>query len=403
MDAGYLDRLLRENSPDEKALLTSANKQPYNISFSEEEIRTLIEADLERKNFSEATADTFFIHYAIKKTQKPGPSPIPINKDLYTYGIKLQTDDQGTGKWLAILRHNRYYYCTNHRHTFIEMNYLYSGECVNIANGIRQHMQAGDILIMEPGCRHEVGWLNENDILINILLFPVFTEAIWDRTVTGSSIISEFLISALSKGAVKSNFLFIKSRDNKRIQNTVINLLGEYYGEHDIASDVLIDTYAQELFALLMRESKVHPENISYAYKPNSVFASMMEYIKENCITCTRESVAKEFSYSVSGMRRILYEHTGCGFVQLRNNFRLDLAEKRLNATNLPVKRIAEECGFSNYTQFYKLYKEYFGRFPRQAEALDQNPFLPWEIASPVPKGYNCVSTKRENEFHTSI
>ena len=56
----------------------------------------------------------------------------------------------------------------------------------------------------------------------------------------------------------------------------------------------------------------------------------------------------------------------GKGVIELRNEFRLNLVERKLHASNRSVRSIAEECGFSNMTQFYRLYKRTFGRMPRK-------------------------------------
>lgn len=62
----------------------------------------------------------------------------------------------------------------------------------------------------------------------------------------------------------------------------------------------------------------------------------------------------------------LLTEHLGISFVRLRNEFRLERVEELLRATELPVQTIAEQNGFFNQSHFYRLYKEYFGRLPRQ-------------------------------------
>lgn len=370
-----LDKHLRTNSVHENATLNDHNKPEHGVVYSDEEIEkyvTSVKSLMESAQIN--SQGEIILYYTVKNSGKLGPSPlIPGTEQLLIAG-DVELEQTGIAKWLIIQRHNRYYYCFIHRHSFIEINYLYSGECKNIINGVEYMMRPGDIVIMEPGCTHEIKWLGENDILINILLLPAFAETVLEKTLAGGGEIAEFMISALYNRTYKSNFLFVKGTKNERIRQAINNLLCEYFDKEVVSAELLIDVYIQELFALIVRENKIHPENIVFAYRPNSLVSNLVQYVRNNCVTCTRESVAAHFKYSGSRISNILSENIGYGFVHLRNNFRLDLVERKLRTTSIPVKRIADECGFSNYTQFYKLYRSYFGRLPReemQDEQLD--------------------------------
>lgn len=309
---------------------------------------------------------SLMLHYGIKGENTYGPSPILHSKPAKTYiALGVNAEAQGIGKWLVVQRHSRYIFWFEHSHSFVEINYMLSGECVNIVNGQKLHMQCGDFLIMAPGCRHEIEPLGENDLLINLILLPISAEMILEKTIPGRSEIAQFLIAALYSDSSKSNYVLLNTHGNEKIYNVVCDLLIEYYNQDQIAADVLVECLMHELFARLWRFNEQHPDMLTFAFKPNSKVAMIINFIKENSIACTRESVAKHFSYSPSRLSNILNETIGKGFVQLRNEFRLNIAENKLMSTNLPVRTIAEECGFTNVTHFYKVYKEYFGKLPR--------------------------------------
>jgi AraC-like DNA-binding protein len=265
-----------------------------------------------------------------------------------------------------VQRHPRFQDFFEHSHSFVEINYVYSGACRNIVNGNCISMQEGDFLVMAPGCRHKIEPLGENDLLINFLFLPIYAEVILDKVIPGKSRIAEFLVSSMYSAASKSNYVFFETHGNDDLSNIADDIMREYFDQDPETSEALIECLMHELFILLWRHNIRHPEKVTYAFQPNSTIAMIVNYIKENSVTCTRESTAKHFAYSPNHLSNLLIENIGKGFVQLRNEFRLDLAKRKLFSTGQSVRSIADECGFTNITQFYKLYKDTFGKLPRE-------------------------------------
>lgn len=254
----------------------------------------------------------------------------------------------------------------DHTHTFIEMNYMYSGSCTNIVDGKSIEMKTGDVVIMKPGSVHRIVWTGENDILVNIILLPHASATILNKTLVGESQLSAFLVDAVYSETMTPNHLYLKLSQTPFITNTINLLMCEYFDPDQIAAEFMVGSYLQGIFALIWRESVLRPDIAVYYKKPSSILADIIAYIKDNCVTCTRESTAAHFGYSGSRISNILTEGVGRSFVQLRNEFRMELAEQYLSSTSLSVRSIAEECGFSNMNQFYKNYKNYYGRLPRE-------------------------------------
>jgi AraC-like DNA-binding protein len=274
-------------------------------------------------------------------------------------------DASSTPQYIKITRNFRFREVAEHNHSFIELNYLYSGKCTNIVDGIKYDMSVGDILIMDTNSRHSLGRTDENDILINMLILPEYAESAFMEMLTGDSVLSAFLVNAINHVSDQPNHIYFKAEENPVLYTALTNLLREYYDPSGAGANILINCYVREIFTLMMRECVEHPENVLTAYDPNSTVAQIINFIKDNCVTCTRESTARHFGYSTNHLSQMLTRRTGKGFVQLRNEFRLNNVEQMIKSTKLPVKVLAEEYGFSNTTHFYKLYKEYFGKYPR--------------------------------------
>lgn len=273
---------------------------------------------------------------------------------------------KGVERWLCIQKHARFIHHYDHMHTYFEINYMYSGSCVNLVDGHEIKMEAGDFVFMKPGSVHSIQWTSEKDILVNIILMPHAASAILDKTLIGANDLSSFLIEALFSDTTRPNHLFLKMRNTESIQDAMARLMCEYFDPDIVAAEVLAESYLRTVFALLWRESTLYPEKAVYAKKPNSMVAEIISYIHENCVDCTRYSVAEHIGYNSNYISSLLGEHTGKSFVNLRNGFRMERAEKLLSSSDIPVREVAEQCGFTNITQFYKVYREYFGRLPRK-------------------------------------
>lgn len=72
-------------------------------------------------------------------------------------------------KTIYISKHNRYAPYPKHTHTFLEMNYMLRGEADEVVQGQSVHLKTGDLLLLDVGCEHAIGYLGTNDLLINIL------------------------------------------------------------------------------------------------------------------------------------------------------------------------------------------------------------------------------------------
>ncbi len=71
---------------------------------------------------------------------------------------------------LAFNKQTRFGMVPLHRHNYIEMNYVYSGTCVQEINGQTVEMHTGDVTILDRDVVHRVLPTGENDILLNCLM-----------------------------------------------------------------------------------------------------------------------------------------------------------------------------------------------------------------------------------------
>jgi YesN/AraC family two-component response regulator len=78
----------------------------------------------------------------------------------------------------------------------------------------------------------------------------------------------------------------------------------------------------------------------------------------------TQTVVADHFRVSVYTMSRLLKKQFDIGFVDYINGKRLELAKQLLKTTEIPVREIAIEVGFSDANYFSRIFKKYTGVSP---------------------------------------
>ena len=151
----------------------------------------------------------------------------------------LVTEQDGIRKWMIIQKHPRFSVTFNHAHSFVEINYCYSGTVSNYINGHPCIMRPGDLVIMEPGCYHSIGLVGDDDILINFLLFPSAMATLMDKVIPGDIELSRFLLGALERGFGKNNYVSLRTSEDPRITETLNEIICEYTEEDRTASEAM--------------------------------------------------------------------------------------------------------------------------------------------------------------------
>lgn len=70
------------------------------------------------------------------------------------------------------------------------------------------------------------------------------------------------------------------------------------------------------------------------------------------------ETITRELGISKSKLYQVCADHLGCGIAEHVKSLRLRHARELLRTTDFPITRIAEECGFSDYNYFCRVFKK---------------------------------------------
>lgn len=92
----------------------------------------------------------------------------------------------------------------------------------------------------------------------------------------------------------------------------------------------------------------------------------IVQYMSEHFDSVTLKDIAKHFSYHPNYVSTLLHRELGRSFSEILLEQRMERAVILLKGTNLPIEEVALLLGYSNSSNFYKAFREYFKSSPRE-------------------------------------
>ena len=98
----------------------------------------------------------------------------------------------------------------------------------------------------------------------------------------------------------------------------------------------------------------------------NTLINQIIQYIGDHSDTVTLAELSKQFTYHPNYISLLLPRETGKRFSEILLEKRMERAELLLRNTTLSIEEIAAMLGYSNHSNFYKAFKEYYHASPRE-------------------------------------
>ena len=260
-------------------------------------------------------------------------------------------------------KHHRFADMPLHMHTFIEINYVYSGECHQILNGKEVKLTQGQICLLDKDVPHSIPSLGENNIVVNIIMKKETFSMSFLGQLSNKGIVSSFLANAISESQHHDRYILFHSENNVNLQYIVKNMMCEYFDPKDYSLE-MVNYYMPILFTELMR---VYQLDINFELDKTSRKTSIVEilhYIEENYKDCTLTSLADRFNFNPNYLGNMLKEKTGKTFLELVQTQRMIESAGLLTNTEKSIEEIAFQVGYDSLSFFYRKFKVYYGRTP---------------------------------------
>lgn len=306
-------------------------------------------------------------HELIEKEQlQTGKHIVDIpNKALYKNylapNVKVLNNYFFRNRDVYISKHPRFAPYPEHSHQFLEINYMLNGSCDQIVDGKNVHLNQGDLLLLDVGCTHSVGKLDEDDILIN-LLFRDKTISInfLDDMRRSNSVLYDFLLRQASGEKNIVNYIIFRNNIDNDIRYTMEDIITEYYSKREFSNSI-ITNYLQILLTKLVRHYHVSTRKTN---QTQLLVIKILKEIDSNYSTVTLSKISKQLGYNKNYLSNFIKKETGKTFSTLVINRRLIQAHNLISSTTMPISEIIENVGMKNKTSFYKKYKEYYHSLP---------------------------------------
>lgn len=266
-------------------------------------------------------------------------------------------------KDIYISKHNRYSAYPTHTHLFLEMNYMLSGHADEIVNGKKIHLQAGDLLLLDVGSKHSIGYLDDDDILINLLFRDKnISISLLNDLRRNKSVLYEFLINRVTNKDQPSedNYLIFHKQKNNEVQVTLEAMIEEYFSHREFSNSI-IKNYLSILLIQLVRNYTIKAKQAS---ETQNLMIKILRDVTQDYREITLTKVAKKYNYNKNYLSNIFRKEVGKTFSEVVTQERLIQAHTLINSTIIPIADIIDKVGISNKNFFYRKYKNQYHIMP---------------------------------------
>ena len=251
-----------------------------------------------------------------------------------------------------------------HTHEFVELVYTVKGSFTHYINGKPYHVSRGDMLFINYGETHSFDVGDEHSCFYNFCVKPEFMS---ENIISSETINDIFLIflpegtdALQSRGTSCVRFIGEERLEIERISKKMYDELDCDTGEIPCQSLVL-NAYMRLIFAKLIRALL----RDAGAERPNILTDEVLKYIDANFTSpVSSVTLANHCFYNPAYLGRVFKTVYGKSMNEYIREKRMNYAMEMLTSTSLSVEEICERVGYRSRAQFYKSFKEFFGKTP---------------------------------------
>ena len=237
-----------------------------------------------------------------------------------------------------------------HYHSFWEIDFVKSGEGVNIFENVTYPFQPGDIYIIHPYEMHNA--FPEGEIELYAIQF---SEDSVVRSVFSDAEYSGELAHRRFRNLVRADQPGY-SRLRAALEHTLVE-----WRERRVGWRPATRLSLAQLFIELVRNFS-DPDYDEKAHPHNRGVLQALDYINLNDTKkLTLEQAAREALMNKNYFCTVFKQQMGCTYYNYVNTLRLRHACTLLKSTERPVKEIALGCGFSDISTFNKAFRKAYG------------------------------------------
>lgn len=249
-----------------------------------------------------------------------------------------------------------------HAHRTYELFYFISGDCYYTVEGTDYPLTPGCILIMRSGEAHTLHLRSPQAYeRITINFAPSIIPLL------GKEIGELFCDRPLGK-----RNLYIPTEENRDFLKACMSKISKETSADNSEGHIISNLMPVlvELYRLSAQNAEIADHIQPPSQGSSETVSKIIEYINANLVTIKGlDELEKEFFFSKSYINRIFKESTGSSVWDYIVLKRL-LLSRSLLQSGRQANIVASECGFCDYSSFYRQFKQRFGISPLSARKM---------------------------------
>ena len=252
---------------------------------------------------------------------------------------------------------------TFHQQDFFFLNYAYKGsyDAISYRRDNRIAVPEGGCYVGQPYTGYALNKDGDEEfIIIGVLMKKeMFYRALMPVLSADAALFRFFLEPQSNEFA--DGFIRLRPQKCSPIKALLEMMVVEYADPKEDTQAILKPLAMAVLMhiARQVKEESAQPEAGRLSDK-------ILRFMGQRPGSVTLKDIAQKFSYHPNYISALLHRELGKTFSQLLLELRMERAALLLRGTDLPIEDVAYMLGYSNSSNFYKAFKEYFGCSPRE-------------------------------------
>lgn len=250
-----------------------------------------------------------------------------------------------------------------HHHDFYEILYIEKGKVEYAIDDKKYILSEGDAVLITPSILHQLCKVIEKPSRRIILKFG--KNYIESFSTPNSNLLKVF--DLIDNGATPK--LTFKDSFRKRVEQN-LNIMNNMFLSTNYGEDLIYnEKFLQTMLLVNIEYLNLIEDNSQITNYENTIVSNTINYISNNISKkISISDISKKLSLSPSRLSHIFKDETGTSILQFIIKKRLILA-KELLRKGINLNDISIQCGFQDYTSFFRSFKKEYGITPRNYSA----------------------------------
>lgn len=250
-----------------------------------------------------------------------------------------------------------------HRQDFFFFNFAYRGDYGALSYKYDNHItiHENECYIGQPFAGYALSAHSKNDIIIiGILIQKETFFRVFLPVISSDMKLFHFFLDPQTN-EYSEEFIHLHFDESCCVRTLLEMMVIEYANTQEDTQTIL----QPMVLTLLMLVARQYKQSCPVP-KDERLSDKIVRYMGEHSDIVTLKDISKHFSYHPNYISTLLHREIGKSFSQILLEQRMERAVCLLKGTSLSVEEIATMLGYSNSSNFYKAFREYYHQSPRE-------------------------------------